>query len=50
MKLDPDIRQADKIMAEMTPARRKDAVKVIASLAEPKGNGSDRPEQTHATQ
>lgn len=35
IRLDPDIKQAEKIMNEMVPARRKDAVKVITSLAEP---------------
>jgi hypothetical protein len=33
-KLDPDIKQAMKIMESMRPPRRKDAVKVVSSLTE----------------
>jgi len=43
MMFDPDIKQAEKIMAEMTPARRKDAVKIITPLAEPNGDNGDSP-------
>lgn len=42
-RFDPDIKQAVKIMEVMNPARRKDAVKIIAPLAEPEGNGGDAP-------
>lgn len=45
---DPDIKQAEKIMNEMTPARRKDAVKIITPLAQPDGDNGDTPK--HATQ
>lgn len=48
MLFDPDIRRAEKIMAQMTPERRKDAVKIIAPLVEPDGNDGDAPK--HAAQ
>lgn len=42
MLFDPDILRAEKIMEQMTPERRKDAVKIITPLAEPaeKHNGT----------
>ena len=40
MKLDLDIKQAIKIMESMSESRRKDAVKIIAPLAEPDSNNS----------
>lgn len=52
MKLDLDIKQAIKIMESMSESRRKDAVKIIAPLAEPDSNngGSEtdtKKRQTH---
>lgn len=48
MLFDPDILRAEKIMEQMTPERRKDAVKIITPLAEPDGNDGDAPK--HAAQ
>ena len=43
MRFDPDIKQAVKIMEQMKPPRRKDAVKIITPLAEPDGDDGDAP-------
>lgn len=48
MLFDPDIRQAEKIMTQMTPARRKDAVKIIAPLVEQESSSGEP--HKHATQ
>jgi hypothetical protein len=51
MKLDLDIKQAIKIMESMSESRRKDAVKIIAPLAEPDSNngGSETDTQKRQT-
>lgn len=48
MLFDPDIRRAEKIMSQMTPARRKDAVKIIAPLVEQESSSGEP--YKHATQ